>query len=312
MLRWLTRSPALTRRCVAAAIIAVMLTGCGGDQDSGVGQQLTVFAASSLTEAFTEVAAAFQDEYPGSSVVLNFDGSQRLRFQLEHGAGADVFASADQRQMQLAQDAGLLAGDAVNFASNQLVIVVPKSESAAKTANGDGPLVESAADLSRKGVKLALAQAEVPAGSYARAVIQRMSQDPSLGPGYAASVLANLVTDEPNVRNVLQKVALGEVDAGFVYYSDAQVVPNVSVIQVPDQASVEAAYTIAVLEDSGQPDGAQDFVGFILSGPGQEILRSHGFGAPTGESNAGVFNPRHAAAVNAGPLAGIQMGGAVK
>ena len=289
-----------------------MLTGCGGGQDSGVGQQLTVFAASSLTEAFTEVAAAFQEDYPGSSVVLNFDGSQRLRFQLEHGAGADVFASADQRQMQLAQDAGLLAGDAVNFASNRLVIVVPKSESTANTANGDGPLVESAADLSRKGVKLALAHAEVPAGSYARAVIQRMSQDPSLGPGYAASVLANLVTDEPNVRNVLQKVALGEVDAGFVYYSDARVAPDVSVIQVPDQASVEATYTIAVLEDSGQPDGAQDFVGFILSGPGQEILRSHGFGAPTGESNAGVFNPRHAAAVNAGPLAGIQMGGAVK
>lgn len=312
MLRWLTRGSALTRRCAAAAIVAFMLTGCGGGQDSGVGQQITVFAASSLTEAFTEVAAAFQEEYPGSSVVLNFDGSQRLRFQLEHGAGADVFASADQRQMQLAQDAGLLAGDAVNFASNRLVIVVPKSETAAIPNDGSEPLVESAADLSRKGVKLALAQAEVPAGSYARAVIQRMSADPNLGPGYADRVLANLVTEEPNVRNVLQKVALGEVDAGFVYYSDAQVAPDVSVIRVPDEASVEAAYTIAALGGSAQPEATADFVSFILSGPGQEILRSLGFGPPTGESNAGVFNPRHAAAVNAGPLAGIQMGGAVK
>ena len=312
MLRWLIRPPALGGRIAAAAIIAIMLTGCGGGQDSGVGQQITVFAASSLNEAFTELAAAFQEAYPGSSVVLNFDGSQRLRFQLEHGAGADVFAAADQRQMELAQDAGLLAGDPVNFASNRLVVIVPKAETSDMRANGSGPLVESVADLSRKGVKLALAQAEVPAGRYAREVIQRMAADPSLGPEYAENVLGNLVTEEPNVRNVLQKVALGEVDAGFVYYSDAQVAPDVSVIPVPDEASVAATYTAAVLDSSNQPETADDFISFILSDPGQEILRSHGLGAPPGESNAGLSHAREAGVVQPGMLADRQPGEALQ
>ena len=113
MSRWLTQPPVLYWRTAAAVIIAVMLTACGGD--SGDRQRITVFAASSLTEAFTELADAFEEEFPEYSVMLNFDGSQRLRFQLEHGARADVFASADQRQMELAQDAGLLAGDAIEL-----------------------------------------------------------------------------------------------------------------------------------------------------------------------------------------------------
>ena len=310
MFRWLSRAPALGGRTAAVAIIAIMLTGCGGGQDSGVGQQITVFAASSLTEAFTELATAFQEEHPESPVVLNFDGSQRLRFQLEHGAGADVFASADQRQIQMAHDAGLLAGEVVDFASNRLVIVVPAS-SAGAAPDGSGPLVQSAADLSRKGVKLALAQPEAPAGRYARAVIRRMSADPSLRQGYAESVLANLVTEEPNVRNVLQKVVLGEVDAGFVYSSDAQVAPDVSVIQIPDEASVAAVYTIAVLDGSRLPGAAEDFIDFVMSGPGQEILRSHGFGAPMGESNTGVSHSSHAGAARGRPSAVRQPGEAL-
>ncbi len=273
--RLLTLPPALYGRIAAALIVAVMLTGCSSE-GPGDRQRITVFAASSLTEAFTELANVFEEEYPGSSVMLNFDGSQRLRFQLEHGARADVFASADQRQMELAQDADLLAGDVVNFASNRLVIVVPKSE----TEAGGMPVVQSVGDLSSEGVKLALAHEEVPAGRYAREVIQRMAAEPSLGPEYADSVLANVVTDEPNVRNVLQKVALGEVDAGFVYYSDAMVAPDVSVIQVPDEAGVAAAYTIAVLDSSDSPGDAQDFIGYVMSGAGQYILRRHGFETP--------------------------------
>ena len=237
MLRWLTRSSAFSRRIAAAVIIAVMLTGCSVEDDSGDRQRITVFAASSLAEAFTELADAFEGEYPGTSVMLNFDGSQRLRFQLEHGARADVFASADQGQMELAQDAGVLSGEAVNFAGNRLVVIVPKTE----TAADNEPSVQSIADLARRGVKLALAQEEVPAGRYAREAIEQLAADLRLGPEYADSVLANVVTEEPNVRNVLQKVALGEVDAGFVYYSDARAASDVSVIPIPDEAGIAAS-----------------------------------------------------------------------
>ncbi len=281
MSRWLIQPPALYGRIAAALILTIMLTGCSGDSEDR--QRITVFAASSLTEAFTELADAFEGEYPGSSVTLNFDGSQRLRFQLEHGARADVFASADQRQMELAKEAGVLAGEAVHFASNRLVIIVPEPEEAAGV-----PSVQSVADLSREGVKLALAQEEVPAGRYANEVIQRMAVDPRLGPGYADSVVANVVTEETNVRNVLQKVALGEVDAGFVYYSDARVASDVSMVQIPDEASVAAVYTIAVLDSSNLAEAANDFIDYVESDAGQEILRRHGFEAQAQAQAAGT------------------------
>ncbi len=292
MFRWLTRPAVLGGRIAAVAILAVMLTGCGGGQE---GKQITVFAASSLTEAFTELAAGFQEENPESTVALNFDGSQRLRFQLEHGAEADVFASADQRQMDLAQDSGVLAGEAVNFASNRLVIIAPKPG-----ATVDVPSVQSVADLSGKGVKLALAQEEVPAGRYAREVIGRMTADPILGPGYADSVLANVATEEPNVRNVLQKVALGEVDAGFVYYSDARVASDVSVISVPAEAAVAAVYTIAVLDNSNSPEAAKDFIDYVMSGDGQDILRRHGF-EPPAQEGAARLSPLSGHGTDGGP-----------
>ena len=115
------------RWSVAAAIIMAALNGCTGGEESGGRPALTVFAAASLTEAFTELGVAFEGEHPGSSVKLNLDGSQRLRFQMEHGARADVFASADQKQMDRARESGLLTGDIVEFASNRLVLIVPHS-----------------------------------------------------------------------------------------------------------------------------------------------------------------------------------------
>ena len=251
---------------------------------------LTVFAAASLTEAFRELGAAFQKERPGSTVELNFDGSQRLRFQLEHGARADVFASADRKQMGRARESGLLNSEIVEFASNRLVLVVPNSGTIAEESDRDessrfgnsgvGTPVGSLADLSRMGVKLALANPEVPAGSYSRILLQRMAMDPRYGPEYARSVLANVVTEDPNVRNVLQRVELGEVDAGIVYYSDIQVASDVSVIQVPDEVNVVAGYTMAALRNSDQPEAAHAFISFISSVAGQRILQDHGFEPP--------------------------------
>ena len=142
------------------------------------------------------------------------------------------------------------------------------------------PLVRSPADLAKKGIKLAIAQPEVPAGNYTRTMIQRLSQDPKLGPSYPDRVLANVVSEEASVRNVLQKVALGEVDAGIIYRSDAQVTSDVSVIPIPDAANITASYTIALLRDSRQREAAEAFLKFVLGPDGQGILDSHGLGPP--------------------------------
>ena len=290
MFYWLIQALRPVRWLIVPTIIMATLTGCASGEDPSGRKAITVFAAASLTEAFTELGAAFQKVHPESSVELNFDGSQRLRFQLEHGAQADVFASADRKQMDRARESGSLTGEIVEFASNRLVLVVPDTGTTAELSQGiessrlgnlgGGAPVESFSDLSRKGVKLALAHPEVPAGSYSRMLIQRMAEDPRYGPEYASSLLANVVTEEPNVRNVLQKVVLGEVDAGFVYLSDARVASDITVIQAPDGAEVVASYTVAALNNSDQPEAADTFISFISSRTGQSILRNHGFGPP--------------------------------
>ena len=270
----------------------VMLFGalaCSGGALSVDTGRLTVFAASSLTEAFTDLAADFEKSNQGKSVDLNFAGSQLLRVQLENGARADVYASADQRHMDLAVESGLVSGEDIKFASNRLVIIVPKQEvpdsesdqtGCSRPNREAGSSIMSPSDLACKGVKLALAQPEVPAGRYSRTVIERMGQDSRFGPDYSRDVLANVVSEEANVRHVLQKVALGEADAGMVYFSDAQVAPNVAVILIPDEANVVASYTLALLRDSDQPELAESFINFILSPDGQATLGKYGLSPP--------------------------------
>ena len=291
MLQILKRALSAARWHFIASLALTALLACSAGEPSGSSRTLTVFAASSLTESFAAVATAFEQANPETSVTLNFAGSQLLRVQLENGARADIFASADQRHMDLAIESGLVSGEDIIFTSNTLVIVVPKAdtEEPADSIATSGPasslptseagsLIRSSADLAREGVKLALAQPEVPAGRYARAVIHRMAEDPRFGPSYAREVLANVVSQEPNVRHVLQKVALGEADAGIVYYSDAQVTTDVSVIPISQEANVVADYTFALLRDSNQTDVAEAFINFVLSPRGQSILGEYGFG----------------------------------
>ena len=293
MLKLLKRASGAAGRLLTVSLTLAAVLACSAGEPSGSAKTLTVFAAASLSEAYTDVAAAFEQVNPGISVDLNFAGSQLLRVQLEKGARADVFASADQRHMDLAIESDLVSGEAIIFASNRLVIIVPKTDTKAledlrgtsayassAPISEAGSLIGSPADLARKDIKLALAQPEVPAGRYARAVIQRMAQDPHFGLDYAGKVLANVVTEEPNVRHVLQKVALGEVDAGMVYYSDAQVATNISVIPIPNEANVVASYTFALLRDSNQMEVAEAFIKFVLSPHGQAILGDHGFSPP--------------------------------
>lgn len=232
--------------------------------------ELTVFAASSLTEVFNEMAAAFQTRHPGTSVVLNFAGTPTLRTQLEQGARADVFASANQEQMELALRSGAVAGEPAAFATNRLVVVAPA---------GREP-VQALGDLEKPGVKIVLALPNVPVGDYSRQSLQEMDASGDFPAGFASRVRSNVVSEESNVRQVLAKVALGEADAGIAYGTDVtpDIIDQVRTIEIPGEFNVLAVYPIALVKSASDSTRATAFIEFILAAEGQEILARYGFG----------------------------------
>jgi molybdate transport system substrate-binding protein len=233
------------------------------------GGELTVFAAASLTDAFGEIETTLEAAYPGLGINYNFGGSQTLVTQLTEGAQADLFVSANMAQMGAAREAGLLAAEPVTVVRNRLAIVVP----AANPAGIAGP-----ADLGMDGVRLVLAQAEVPAGRYARESICRMAEDPAAyGGDFVARVAANVVSEEEDVRDALAKVMLGEADAAIVYRSDAQSAGDeVQTIEIPTEVNTVATYPAAVLAGGDDALG-NAFIAYLLSDEGQQTLASFGF-----------------------------------
>lgn len=231
---------------------------------------LTVFAAASLTESFGELGKLFEEQHPGVTVVFNFAGSQQLVQQLAQDAPADVFASANNPQMQAAVDAGRVdAGSPQTFVRNLLVVVTP--------ADNPGGL-NSLQDLARPGLKLVLAAPEVPVGQYAQQFLEQAGQDPSFGPDFVAGVTQNVVSYEENVRAVLSKVSLGEADAGIVYATDAASAGDaVRTLPIPDALNVVAAYPLAPVTDSAQAELAAQFIALVLSPEGQAVLARYGF-----------------------------------
>jgi molybdate transport system substrate-binding protein len=226
---------------------------------------LTVFAASSLTDAFTEIASTFQTDHPGVEIVFNFGASSSLATQLSEGAPADVFASANEKQMDTARQAGRIAGEPSIFARNRLVLIVPSDNPAG---------IRSLRDLAQLGVLLVVAAPGVPVRDYTDTMLERLAATPGYGAAYRTAVLANVVSEEDNVRQVAVKVALGEADAGIVYQSDItpDIDPDVQALPIPDESNVIAAYPIAITDDSAHPDLAQEFVETVLSADGQVIL----------------------------------------
>jgi molybdate transport system substrate-binding protein len=233
------------------------------------GGDLTVFAAASLTDAFEAIEQELEAATPNLSITFNFGGSQALVTQLEEGAQADVFASANVTQMDAAIAAGLVAGAPQPFAHNRLAIVTPAGNPAA---------IESAASLGKEGILLVLAQPEVPAGRYARESVCLMATDTaSYGAGFVERVAANVVSEEEDVRDVLAKVALGEADAGIVYVSDAVAAGDqVHVVDIPDEVNVIATFPVAILAGGDEALGSA-FVAYLLSGEGQATLERYGF-----------------------------------
>lgn len=233
-------------------------------------QELTVFAAASLSEAFSELGKRFELANPGSRVTFNFSGSQQLAQQLAQGAQADVFASANQRQMDAAAQAGRIAAEQVRtLAGNQLIVIF------AKYNPGN---IRVLADLARPGVKLVLADQSVPAGQYALEFLEKASQSTGFDLAFKQAVLDNVVSYEENVRAVLTKVMLGEADAGIVYTSDVTptTLSQIGVREIPPELNVNAIYYIAPVANSRQPNLAQAFIEYVLSSEGQDLLANYG------------------------------------
>lgn len=247
------------------------VVGCGADtaeEEATEPQEITVFAASSLTDAFNEMAEAFKAQNEGVAVVLNYAGSTQLAAQLSEGAAADVFASANSTQMQVAVDAGrITAGSEKLFVSNRLTVIVPADNPAGITA---------LEDLAQPGVQMILAVTGVPVRQYTDEIVATFPA------GFQTNFYANMVSEEENVRQVSAKVALGEADAGIVYTSDVtpDIADQVLQIDIPDDQNVIATYPIARLADAPAPTLAQSFVDFVLSEDGQAILAKWGFGPP--------------------------------
>jgi len=230
---------------------------------------LTVFAAASLTDAFSEIGHDFEAAHPAVTVTFNFAGSGTLRTQLEQGAVADVFASANQTEMDALVTDNLVAADSSQiFLNNSLLVILP----AGNPAN-----IQTLQDLARPGIKLVLGDTTVPAGKYARQILANLDKDPAFASDFSTRVLANLVSNETNVKQVAAKVQLGEADAGIVYVSDAVAAPELKTIEFPAADNVIAKYPIAALRNAPQSDLAADFIAFVLSPDGQAILKKWGF-----------------------------------
>ncbi|WP_213450770.1 molybdate ABC transporter substrate-binding protein [Rhizomonospora bruguierae] len=250
------------------AVALAGLVGCGGTDDTGgnaapsaeVTGAVTVFAAASLTESFTQIGKDFEAAHPGSTVTFNFAGSSALATQINQGAPADVFASAAPTNMATVTDAGNGDGTATTFVRNQLVIAVPK---------GNPKGVKGLADLTGAGVKVALCAEQVPCGAAAKKALS------------AANVAITPVTLEQDVKAALAKVRLGEVDAALVYRTDAHAAASdVDGVEFAESAGAINDYPIVVLKNAPNRAGAQAFVAYVLSDKGQAVLTAAGFQAP--------------------------------
>ncbi|GLY22900.1 molybdate ABC transporter substrate-binding protein [Micromonospora sp. NBRC 101691] len=248
------------RGILAGVVASAVLAGCGGGNPvDAPGETVTVFAAASLTDAFTTIARDFEADRPGARVRLTFAGSSALATQINQGAPADVFASAAPAPMRTVTDAGHGDGAPVVFARNQLVIAVPKGNPAG---------VAGLADLTRPGTKVALCAEQVPCGAAARTALD------------AAGVALTPVTLEQDVRGALSKVVLGEVDAALVYRSDVRSTDDVRGVEFPESARAVNDYPIVVLADAPNRSGARAFVDHVRSARGRAALTAAGLQAP--------------------------------
>lgn len=258
------------RRVVSCCVILLLVGSAGCKESAAPGvaardEPVVVFAAASLREVFTALAVVFERSHPRAEVVLHFAGSQELRTQVEHGAAVDVFASADAHHMQELERGGHVRNPHT-FARNEPVVVVASER--ARTLRSFAELPSA--------TRIAVGSEEVPIGRYTEQILARAST--SLGAEFSARVRANIVSRELNVRQVLARVALGEVEAGIVYRTDALAARTpITTISIPPHVNVLAAYTIAAAVAAERPQLALQWIELLVSPAGQQALERAGF-----------------------------------
>lgn len=248
----------------ALAGVALLVSGCsqssGSNSSAPEAKTLTVFAAASLTESFNALKTEFEAAHPGVTVKYNFGGSSSLVQQLNNGAKADVFASADQANMDKAVQGGIIDGSPTVFATNKLTIAV---------APGNPKGVKTFADLAGSGLKIVVCAAQVPCGSATKTVEKN------------TGVTIKPVSEEQDVKQVLTKVESGDADAGLVYVTDANTASGkVAQVDFPESAQAINNYPIAVVKDAPAADLAREFEQFVLGAQGKQALTKVGFGTP--------------------------------
>jgi molybdate transport system substrate-binding protein len=253
----------------ATFIAAVLVAGCGGA--AGGERELTVFAAASLRVPLEDAASAYESARPGIEVRLSLGSSAALRTQIEQGAPADLFLSADVTNVTRLADAGRADGAPRPFASNGLIVVVPADGRSA---------VHSPADLAADGVHVIAAGAEVPITRYADELVVRLARLPGYPDDFGERYAANVVSREDDVKAVVAKVELGEGDAAIVYRTDARASARVTAIEVPPEAQVAATYAGVVVAGSKASADATAFLDWLIGPDGRAILARAGFGAP--------------------------------
>jgi molybdate transport system substrate-binding protein len=247
-------------RLLTSLVCCVVASACGQPETAAPAARkpLLVFAAASLTAPFGAIETAFEAQHPDVDVQCNFGGSPQLVLQITEGAAADVFTSADTANMQKLVTAGKVVGEPQRFARNRLAIVV-------KAGNPLG--IKGLTDLIRAGVKVALCGPEIPAGRYARQALEK------------AKLSVVSLSDEPNVKALVAKVLLGELDAGVAYITDGRQ-KGVEAVAIADEFQVVAEYPIAACKAGANAAAASAFVDFVLSPAGQRLLAEFGFAAP--------------------------------
>lgn len=250
----------MNRLMLLIVTTAVSLGACGGGDASDDRREVLVSSASSLTEAFLELEAAFEDAHPDVDVVINLGGSSMLREQILAGAPVDVFASANSANMAIVVEQGVVAGTAAIFAINRLEIAVPI---------GNPADVTGLEDFADSGLLIGLCAQGVPCGDFARHALSSAGVEPIPD------------TNEPDVRALLTKIEVGELDAGIVYATDVAARAGIVIgIEIPDAFNVAAEYPIAVLTGGENRKDGETFAAFVLSDDGRAILVKHGFSAP--------------------------------
>lgn len=250
----------------ALLLTAIAPIGIASAQDTTT---LTIFAASSLTDAFNDIKASYEKANPTVKIAYSFGASSTLATQLKEGAPADIFASASPAQMTVAVEAKRIAGKPRTFAKNRLVLIVP----------ADNPAkITGLIDLAKPGLKLAVGKPKVPVRDYTDAILDKLAKLSDYGDSYKAAVIRNFIEFD-NVRQVSAQVSSGETDAGLVYQSDVtpDIAAKVTIITIPESVNPLVLYPIAITDDSPNPVAANKFIDYVLSDAGQDALVTWNF-----------------------------------